>query len=129
MGVLTVALVARYHYPLQPDSVVLLWYSRLDPLLLLSFLRWEGAVPDWGWLGIATLLFTLLAGRVFCGWLCPLGGFLAIIDSLKRQVRRLSDRGEASIPIRTKRLSPYRYLWLMLLLGVLLGGCGWGALS
>ena len=68
---ITIGLLSKFNYPLPDYTSILLWYSRLDPLLLLSFLR-NGEIPGWLWLPLAMLLATLLAGRVFCGWLCPL---------------------------------------------------------
>lgn len=110
----TVVLVARHSYPLPPDAGLLLWLSRLDPLLLLGFIRWEGTVPAWGWLPLAVVLLTLAAGRVFCGWLCPLGGLLNLLP-----------RRHAAAPAWVRRLYPYRYWWLLLLAAVLLAGSGW----
>ena len=117
MLAVVVALVARHEYPLPPDTGLLLWLSRLDPLLLLGHLRWEGSFPSWGWLPLATVLFTFAAGRVFCGWLCPLGGLLALLQSLK-------GHGFGS-SAWASRLRPWRYYWLLLLLALLLLGSGW----
>ncbi|MDR3560650.1 MAG: 4Fe-4S binding protein [Negativicutes bacterium] len=120
----TVAIVARFGFPLPADAGLLLWYSRLDPLLLLSTLRWEGGFPVWGWLPLATVLVTLAFGRVFCGWLCPVGGFLALLESLKNTLRP-SARGDGRLPAWTMRLFKYRYPWLTFLLALLLLGSGW----
>ena len=78
----TVFLMSKFVYPLPAYADLLLWYSRLDPLLLLSHLR-AGVIPDWTWLPLLTVALTVLFGRIFCGWLCPLGGLLAILHSLK----------------------------------------------
>lgn len=118
----TVVLLARHTYPLPADAGLLLWYARLDPLLLLSHLRWEGAFPAWGWLPLATVILTLAAGRVFCGWLCPLGGLLAILHSLKARLWR---RGRLGPPAWTARLLAWRYPWLLLVLALLVLGSGW----
>lgn len=48
-------------------------FFRLDPLLgLLSMLASRRAIPAFAWAGVVVLL-TLAFGRVWCGWLCPLG--------------------------------------------------------
>jgi polyferredoxin len=116
MLALTVALVARHSYPLPPDTGLLLWLSRLDPLLLAGYLRWEAAFPAWGWLPLAVVLLTLAAGRVFCGWLCPLGGLLNLLHLLRKTVRR---------PAWVGRLYPYRYWSLLALAVTMAAGSGW----
>ena len=123
----TIFLVVRYTYPLPPDSVLLLWYSRLDPLLLLSFLRWEGVFPTWGMVPLITVLLTLIAGRVFCGWLCPVGGLLTLQHSLRMSVKqRMSSPYNGRKPGNwTNHLYPYRYPWLLFLLVLMMSGSGW----
>jgi len=58
-------------------------FFRLDPLAGISAM-----LANWSWLapmalGVATLLLTLAFGRVWCGWLCPLGTVLDWIPSRK----------------------------------------------
>jgi polyferredoxin/formate hydrogenlyase subunit 6/NADH:ubiquinone oxidoreductase subunit I len=51
-------------------------FTRLDPLLMLAA-SMAGRVLLWGLLPAAgILLLTLLFGRAWCGWLCPLGSLL-----------------------------------------------------
>lgn len=121
MLAVVLVLVARHQYPLPPDTGLLLWLSRLDPLLLVAHLRWEGAFPSWGWLPLATVLLTFATGRFFCGWLCPLGGMLAVLQSLQGAVRGR----RKGPPAWTRRLRIWRYYWLLLLLALLLLGSGW----
>ena len=97
----TVALLAKFTYPLPAYTEILLWYTRLDPLLLISELR-NGSIPAWAWLPIVTLLLTLMAGRIFCGWLCPVGGLLALLNQFKN----------TAPPKWTQKLLPDRYIWL-----------------
>ena len=110
----TAALLAKFTYPLPAYTEVLLWYTRLDPFLLISDLR-HGVIPGWAWLPITLLLFTLLAGRFFCGWLCPLGGLLALLNQFKN----------TAPPAWSQKLLPYRFPWLLFLLAVLFFGSGW----
>jgi len=61
----------------------------------------------------AVLAATLVAGPVFCGWLCPLG---AVQDWLRALARKLGAKS-LNVPIRTERLlSLLRYLVLGLIL-------------
>jgi ferredoxin len=56
-------------------------FFRVDPLVLFSYLL---AVKSWTWLLLPALLMvvaTLLLGRFFCGWICPLGTILDLVTS------------------------------------------------
>ncbi len=68
-----------------PDGVNLI--MRLDPLAVLaqaissrSFLLGSAVV-------LLTVLLTVIAGRAWCGWLCPLGTVLDLIPLRKRTLR------------------------------------------
>jgi len=55
-------------------------FFRADPLVLFSYLL---AAKSWSWLLLPALLMalaTLLLGRFFCGWICPLGTLLDLIS-------------------------------------------------
>lgn len=80
-------------------------FSRLDPLLMLTATLGGRVVV--GGLGLAgfTVLLTLLFGRVWCGWLCPLGTLLEWIR-----------------PRRTRRKAPpdsWRSIKVLLLVAIL----------
>ncbi len=121
-----VALVAKYTYPLPSYTETLLWYSRLDPLLLLSQLR-AGALPEWIWIPLILLTATFLFGRFFCGWLCPLGGLLAVLHSVRLVVGKIipSRSFRGAPPEWTNRLMPFRYSWLLFLLALMALGSNW----
>jgi len=68
-------------------------FFRADPLVLFSYLL---AAKSWTWLLLPALLMTvatLLLGRFFCGWVCPLGTILDLLSPKKRQAGRLSFLG------------------------------------
>jgi ferredoxin len=52
---------------------------RLDPLLMLASSLAGRAVVVGAALALATLVLTLLFGRAWCGWLCPLGTVLGLV--------------------------------------------------
>lgn len=55
-------------------------FFRADPLVLVSYLL---AAKSWTWLLLPALLMvaaTMLLGRFFCGWVCPLGTILDLIS-------------------------------------------------
>ncbi len=73
-----------YHVRWSPGgSVAPPVFLRSDPLVALSTLLARG--PAWPLLFAplaAMVIITLLLGRVFCGWLCPLGTIIDISDSI-----------------------------------------------
>jgi polyferredoxin len=61
---------------------------RLDPLLVgASTLAGRALMVGWV-LALLTLVLTLLFGRAWCGWLCPLGTVLGLVPSKARPVDR-----------------------------------------
>jgi ferredoxin len=62
-------------------------FFRADPLVLVSYLL---AAKSWSWLLLPAVLMTLatlLLGRFFCGWICPLGTVLDLLTPKKRSTR------------------------------------------
>lgn len=54
-------------------------FFRADPLVLFSYLL---AAKSWSWLlfpAVLMVVATLLLGRFFCGWICPLGTLLDLV--------------------------------------------------
>lgn len=65
-------------------------FFRADPLVLFSYLL---AAKTWTWLLLPALLMvaaTLLLGRFFCGWICPLGTVLDLVTPKKRTRRPIA---------------------------------------
>ena len=65
-------------------------FFRADPLVAASFLL---ASKSWTWLLLPALLMvaaTLLLGRFFCGWICPLGAVLDLLTPKKRSLRPIT---------------------------------------
>ncbi|KAA0893947.1 4Fe-4S binding protein [Oryzomonas rubra] len=65
-------------------------FFRADPLVLFSYLL---AAKTWSWLLLPALLMvvaTLLLGRFFCGWICPLGTVLDLVTPKKRTRRPIA---------------------------------------
>ncbi|MCX7793543.1 MAG: 4Fe-4S binding protein [Thermodesulfovibrionales bacterium] len=63
-----------------------------DPLIFLSTLLSSKTVIKLFYLSLMTLLFTLILGRVFCGWICPLGtlnNIVSLLGKKRRDVYRL----------------------------------------
>ncbi len=64
-------------------------FFNLDPLALLSTWLAAHAVPAVMWLAVLTLLVTLLFGRIFCGWVCPLGTIHAMASALRSAPKKI----------------------------------------
>ncbi len=55
-----------------------------DPLILITTLFSSHAVPAALFISLVTIVFTMLFGRVFCGWVCPLGTLNNAVLSFSR---------------------------------------------
>lgn len=70
------------------------FFFRFDPLAgLAGMLGARTWIPELGW-GLVTLALTLLIGRVWCGWVCPMGTLLdwARFPGSRRRGARVSPR-------------------------------------
>ena len=56
-----------------------------DPLILVSTLLSAHAVAKAFYFSLITIVITVLFGRVFCGWACPLGTLNNIVGSIRRR--------------------------------------------
>lgn len=60
-------------------------FFRVDPLVAAGYLLAEKSFTPLLLPAIVVALFTLLLGRFFCGWICPLG---TILDLVTRRIRK-----------------------------------------
>lgn len=60
-------------------------FFRADPLVALSYLLAEKSFNLLLLPGLLLALFTMLLGRFFCGWICPLGTILDLVTSRIRK--------------------------------------------
>lgn len=54
----------------------------LDPLTAAGTALADWTLPRWTWAGLAVLAVTAVAGRIFCGWICPLGTLQHLVSFL-----------------------------------------------
>jgi ferredoxin len=88
-------------------------FFRLDPLAALTAMIAARAwIPRLG-LALVTLVVTLILGRVWCGWLCPMGTLLEWF--------RFKRTRETIAPL-SSRWRTIKYLLLILILGAALWG-------
>jgi MauM/NapG family ferredoxin protein len=122
MLILSVYIMLHLEYPLAGFTEWFLWISRMDPLLLFAYSGATHTIPHWVWLPVMVLLVTLFAGRLFCGWLCPVGGLLGLLHNFSRYWPRqgilagLARRGAPAFLARLK------YGWLLLVMALLFLG-------
>jgi len=57
----------------------------LDPLVLLTTFLASGTIVKGMLLALITVAITLLLGRVFCSWVCPLGTTFNLVSWLRRE--------------------------------------------
>ena len=69
--------------------------------------------------GLFILLLTLWGGRIFCGWICPLGTFIDISDRLLYRRGRLFENKKRS---ETRRFRNWKYVYLLIGLGAIVYG-------
>lgn len=92
-------------------------FYRLDPLVALTaMLAGRVLIPGLA-LAVLTLMLTLIFGRIWCGWFCPLGTILEWIAP-RRSHRRLN--GYRQPPPESWRLLKY-YLLMIVVFAALLG--------
>jgi len=86
-----------------------------DPLALLGQISASLSL-HWSFLltALIPILLTLLAGRFFCGWICPATFIYELNDNLGTWLRR------AGLPISRRKLDR-RIKYVVLLMGVLIG--------
>ena len=95
------------------------WLLQIDPLALLSTLLAGGKVVGLMWLALITIALTLVFGRFFCGWICPLGTLLQLAERIPRRsparllaaniLDRLDDIARPALPAM-KRAAKNRYV-------------------
>ncbi|MCB9849855.1 MAG: 4Fe-4S binding protein [Phycisphaerales bacterium] len=80
-------LVAR-PVPGQSPHAWLTVFFQLDPLVWLTTSLAARTVASGLLLALLTLVVTIILGRVFCGWFCPLGTIHALASRVANRFRR-----------------------------------------
>ena len=102
-----------------PSAPVKLFFQ-LDPLVTVATWLSSRSLADISLLGLVTIAITLLLGRVFCGWFCPLGTLHNAVGSFRGQLRRIRPRAGAF-----SRWQRTKYYLLAALMVMALCGVHW----
>jgi MauM/NapG family ferredoxin protein len=98
------------------------WFLRLDPLISLGSMAVARTfIPKAAW-ALVVLGLALFLGRVFCGYLCPMGATIDFWDWVNRKKRK--PRGENSFE-GAGRFRSLKYLILITLAGSAVAGISW----
>ncbi len=73
--------------PYQPPVPTNL-FLKLSPLNALSTLLASRALFTGIWIGLIAVVLTLVIGRFFCGWVCPMGTTIDACDHFTRKLRK-----------------------------------------
>ena len=90
-------------------------FSRLDPLVGLAAVLASRTLAAFWAIALITVAFTLLFGRAWCGWICPMGTLLDVVPAAGRK--------------RARWRSPAWRLGKYVTLITILGGAVFGTLS
>lgn len=96
-------------------------FFRLDPLVAVSNALSSHALYRGLLWSLAILIPTMLLGRFFCGWICPLGSIHHFFSSLKSDRKRGKQLIESN---RYKRWQTTKYYLLIVCLAAALFGAG-----
>ena len=76
-----------------------------DPLIFLTTILSSREWYQTFYLAILVIVATVFLGRVFCGWVCPLGTLNNIVGSMKKGRPRTADRKLVSVQVLYPDLS------------------------
>jgi polyferredoxin/formate hydrogenlyase subunit 6/NADH:ubiquinone oxidoreductase subunit I len=68
------------------------WMIQLDPLVGLATLLSTRTVYDGLLWGLVAIVFTIILGRFFCGWICPFGSLHQFVGFLAKRKRTASEK-------------------------------------
>lgn len=93
-------------------------FHELDPLAAVSLAVGDGTFPVALLLGVGLLLLTIVLGRFFCGWICPLG----TLQQLSSWLLTPRSRRESADVNRLRPWHAWKYVLLAFLLVLALLG-------
>jgi polyferredoxin len=123
--IITFALFVLFFFMTTVNSQHLAWVPK-NLFMLLDFLNTlKNGIASHHWAlyalgpGLFILLLTAWGGRIFCGWICPLGTVIDISDRLLYRKGRLFYNKKRA---ETRRFRNWKYIYLLLGLGAIVFG-------
>ncbi|MEK7474428.1 MAG: 4Fe-4S binding protein [Candidatus Coatesbacteria bacterium] len=98
------------------------WFLQLDPLVALGTALTTWSLPGELWWALVTITLTLVLGRVFCGWICPMGTLQQIVGWWGNRRKPVAEM------VALNRYRPAQGI-KYIVLAVLLGGAALGLLQ
>jgi len=98
-------------------------YLQSSPLLALSVIVASGTIPPGIWMAALVLVSALLLGRLFCGWLCPMGALLHLFSLGRGPARREAAAARRQAETKRKRRVSGPLAWKYYLLLLLIPAC------
>jgi polyferredoxin len=88
------------------------WMIQLDPLVGLATLLSTRTVYDGLLWGLVTIVFTIILGRFFCGWICPFGSIHQFVGFLAKRKKSMPEK------IKLNRYHPGQSIkyWILIFL-------------
>ncbi len=88
------------------------WFLQLDPLVSLGTLLTTHTIYKGLWWGVVTIMLTLVLGRFFCGWICPLGALQQLVGFLSNRKKKVAEKVKNN---RYRKWQSIKY-WLLVFL-------------
>jgi MauM/NapG family ferredoxin protein len=94
------------------------WFLELDPLVALTTSLASHALHHTLWWALPLIVLTLIFGRFFCSWMCPMGVLHHALGYLGRK-RKVLQRVEQNAPRSSHKI---KYIILAVMLGLAAAG-------
>lgn len=98
-------------------------YLQSSPLLALSAMLASGSVPPGLFFAAVILVSALFFGRLFCGWLCPMGALLHLFSLGQGPARREAAADRLRSETKRKRRTSGPLSWKYYILLLLIPAC------